>query len=401
MKTLFILLTTLLFPQNNYAQQPQPESDTFLAKKQVSVTRPVADDLYAAGEEVLVDAPIRGDLVAAGGTVSVQDSIYQDLTLAGGEVVVNGWVGDDVLALGGNIRLRQSVQGDVLVLGGEVRLDEASLIGHDLIVLGGDVRVEGNIAGDLTVWGGEVVLNGECGRNLDVKGGEITINGIVRGNATLAAEAITLGSEAQLYGNVRYWVPEENMAPDFSAVLTGGTAHYDPTLDVSQDFSWWGGSLPWFSVALAYLLAVVLMIVLVHWLFPHTMEQAGIALRENFMQCFGYGVLYLIGVPLVIGLLFISLIGIPPGLFMLFLYAFSLLFGHIIASVVAAYALRDRYANDWGKGMLMLVSFGIFAILRVLTFTPLVGLFLSVVVVGACFGALIVPHLRRAQPVMA
>ncbi len=400
MKNLAIFLITLLLSPDSF-QQATPKQDKFLTKKRVVVTQPVADDLYMAGEEVLVDAPIRGDLVAAAGTVIVRDSIYEDLTLAGGDVIINGWIGDDVLALGGNIRLRQFVQGDVLVLGGEVRLDKASLVQQDLVILGGDVRVAGNIAGDVVVWGGEVVLDGECGRNLKVKGGEVTINGTVRGTASLAAEAITLGPEAQLYGDVRYWVPEEELAPNFAAVLTGATARYDPTLNLNRTFAWLNWSPPGFSVALAYLLAVVLMIVLIQWLFPHPLQQAGEALRDDFMRAFGYGVLYLISVPLVIGLLFISLIGIPPGLFVLFLYAFSLAFGLIIASAVAAHALRDRYAYHWGKGMLIFVSFVIFSILRILTFVPFVGLFLSVVVVGACFGALIVPHLRRAQPVMA
>ena len=401
MKTLVLALATQLFLTNSYAQSAQPGGDRFVTQKRVTISHVVTDDLYTAGGEVLVKAPIRGDLIAAAGTVFVQDSIYQDLTLAGGTLEVSGWIGDDILAMGGNIRLRESVQGDVLVMGGDVRLDESALVEHDLVVMGGNVRVVGNIRGNVTVRGGQVVLDGECGRNLDVKGGEVVVNGVVRGTSTLAAESIELGPEAQLYGDVRYWVPEGYQAPDFSAVLVGSTARLDPTLDMSQEFSWWDSPLPWFSVALAYLLAVVLMIVLIHWLFPHAMELASTALRDNFMQCFGYGVLYLIGVPLLIGLLFISLVGIPPGLFVLFLYGFSLAFGHIITSVVAAYALRDYYHYDWGKGVLMLVSFVIFAVLRVLTLTPFVGFFLSVIAVGACFGALIVPHLRRPQPMIA
>jgi hypothetical protein len=51
--------------------------------------------------------------------------------------------------------------------------------------------------------------------------------------------------------------------------------------------------------------------------------------------------------------------------------------------------------------MRVLISFVVFSVLRVLTFTPFVGLFLTVVAVGAALGALMVPYLRRDKPVMA
>ena len=377
------------------------DDDSFQAKEQVIIDHSVDHDLYTAGEQVLVSAPIRGDLVAAGGTIIVRDSIYEDLTLAGGELTVDGPVADDILALGGTIRLRQVVQGDVIVMGGEVETDAASRIANNLVVMSGDVHIAGDVAGDVTIWGGEVTISGMCQGNLEAKGGKVILNGTVRGTSSLAAEMITLGPDARLDGEVRYWIPEEAEAPDFAAAMTGGTARYDPSLDVVTEFPWLDWSPPGFSIALAYLLAVVLMIVLAQWLFPHPLRQAGLALRDDFMRCFGYGVLYLIGVPLLIGLLFVTIIGIPPGLFALFLYGFSIAFGLIIASAVATHALQDQYQKDWNFGMRVFVSFVVFAVLRVLTFTPFIGLFLSVVAVGAALGALIVPHLRQAKPVMA
>jgi cytoskeletal protein CcmA (bactofilin family) len=400
MNTLPLLLAaSWLVP--TYALGQLAKDNQFQAREQVIINHPIDHDLYTAGEKILINAPIRGDLVAAGGTVIVRDSIYEDLTLAGGDLTVDGPVADDVLALGGTASLRRSVQGDVIVLGGEVKTTSSSLIENNLVVMGGDVEVDGDVAGSVTVWGGEVTLNGTCQKNLDVKGGEVTVNGTIRGTSVLAAETITLGPDAQLFGNVRYWVPEEADAPDFTAAMAGGTARYDPSLDVATEFPWFDWSPPGFSIALAYLLAVVLMIVLIQWLFSAPLEQAGAALREDFMRCFGYGVLYLLGVPLLIGLLFITIIGIPPGLFILFLYGFSIAFGLIITASVATYALRYHYKMNWNLGMRIFVSFVIFAVLRVLTFTPLVGLFLSVVAVGAALGALVVPHLRRAKPVIA
>nr|WKN34590.1 polymer-forming cytoskeletal protein [Tunicatimonas sp. TK19036] len=398
MKTFALFVAPLLlFSQGG----DTPVEEKFDAAEQVLIDRPVEHDLYRAGERIVVNAPIRGDMLAAAGTINIRDSIQGDLSVVGGTLTLHGPVLDDVLAMGGTIRLVNNVEGDVIAMGGQVSLEEGSRVGQDVVVFSGEVLLEGTIAGNVIIRGGQVQLNGECMGNLEVKGGEVTINGTVQGASSLAAEKIMLEPNAQLNGDVRYWLPEGAVSPDFASVLNGSTARFDETLSLEEEFGWFGNSAPWFLIGLAYLLAVVLTISVVFWVFPRAMNRAGQVLQQDFMRSFGYGMLYLLGVPLAIGLLLISLIGIPIGLFLLFAYIFSIAFGHIFASVVVTHALRDYYHYTWSKGWMIFTSFMVFAILRALTITPFVGFFISVLMVAACFGALLIPHVQKKKAIIA
>jgi hypothetical protein len=376
-------------------------SEKFRADELVTIDAPVEHNLYVAGERVTINAPVRGDVLAAAGTIEVNDSIHGDLTAAGGTVMLNSPVQEDVLVAGGTVQIIEPVGGDVITMGGEVTLAGDNEVGQDVVVFSGEARLDGTVVGNLIVYGGTVQLNGECRGNLEMKGGEITINGSVRGTSALAADRITLGPDARLYGPVRYWTPEETDPPDFASVLVGTTAERDESLYPEDDFPWPWQSVPWFLLALAYVLAVLLIIGFIFWVFPRAMDRAGTVLHQDFVRSFGYGVLYLIGVPLVVGLLMISFIGIPLGLFFLFAYGFALLFGHAIVSVVITYSLRDRYQYDWSKTWMILVAFLVFSVLRTVTLTPLLGIFVSVLMVGACFGALITSLIHKEQPVTA
>ncbi len=393
------LLALLLLPIT-FAFVQFPVGDKFKAGEKINVTTPVGHDLYAAGETVEINAPISGDVVAAAGSIMIRDSIQEDLTIAGGEVTVDGWVGDDIMAMGGQIRISQPIRGDLIVMGGDITIDKTSRIGQDLVVMGGSVNIAGTIAGNLIARGGEVVLDGACEGNLEMRGGALEVNGPVRGTSVLVADNIRIEPNAQFYGNVKYWLPNEDEGQHFTAALrNNATAQYDETLQSEDEFSWFG-QVPWFLLIVGYILSVFLIIFLLHLLFPKIMGNAGQVLNQDFVRSFGYGMLYLVGIPLAVILLFMTFIGIPIGLFVLVLFLFSLLFGHTLAAVAITYAINARRQHPWSKAVMMFISLGIFVILRSLTFTPVVGIFVSVILVGATFGALIVPlfHKKEAVP---
>jgi len=378
-----------------------PAGEKFKAGEKITVSTALEHDFYAAGETIEINAPIAGDLVAAAGSITIRDSIQEDLTVAGGEVVVDGRVGDDIIAMGGDIRIPQPIGGDLIVMGGDITIDKTSTVGQDLVVMGGNVNIAGTIAGNLIARGGKIVLDGACEGNLEMKGGRLEVNGPVQGTSVIVAENMRVGPNAQFYGNVRYWLPNEDAGQDFTAALrNNATAQYDETLQTEDGFSWFG-QIPWFFLIVAYILSVFLLIVLLHLLLPRVMERAGQALRQDFVKSFGYGALYLVGIPLAVILLFMTFIGIPIGLFVLAMFLFSLLFGHALAAVAITYAINIRREHSWSKIVLMFISLGIFIVLRSLTFTPMIGIFVSVILVGASFGALIIPLVRKKEAVPA
>lgn len=375
--------------------------DKFQADERISVDIPVRHDLYLAAKNIIVKAPVYGDLRAAAGEVEILDTINGDLSIAGGTVSIMGPVQDDLIVFGGDININNNVTGDLIVMGGSVNIGREVIIAQDLVVFAGEVSVEGTVMGAVTLWGGEVRHLGESNGALSAKGGEVLLAGTMRGPVEAAAEVIVLEPGTRIYGELRYWMPEEKFAPDFDKAMINNTASYDSGLALDQEDTWLGFTVPWVILVIAYFLSVLLMLAFLIWLFDKPFIRTSEKLRENFMASFGYGILYFLGMPLVIGLLLFTIVGIPLGLFFLFAYGFSLLFGHLIAAVILTCTIKEQYQYHWNKGTMILVAFLVFATIRGLTLTPILGLFLSVLLVGACFGAIIMTAMKKQRAVPA
>jgi hypothetical protein len=128
------------------------------------------------------------------------------------------------------------------------------------------------------------------------------------------------------------------------------------------------------------------------------LAQAGERLNQEPTRSLGYGAAYFIGLPILVVLLLVTVIGIPIALLFLALYAFSLLFGLSITSVVAAKAMKIKYNyKHWGTWMLVLVSAGVFVVLKLLTLIPFIGWLFYLIVLVVAFGAIVVDLLPQKK----
>jgi hypothetical protein len=367
-------------------------------RSQTIVSQPVKGDHYAASGTVTVNARIGGDLVAAGGTILVNDSVGGDALLAGGTITLNGPIGDDVRAVGGTITILRNVSGDVHLLGGELTLDPAAVINGDLVVAGGKATVNGTVNGTVRLRGGETQLNGITKGDLEAKGGKLLVNGSVLGMATLAAREITIGDQARFGQDVVYW---QQAGPlDFQGQV-GGMARFDESLamDIGQT-NWYFLGFGSFVFVLFYLGAVLLLLYLFEYLIPGLLKEAGEKAQKDTTRSFGYGMLYLLGVPALCLMLLITIVGIPVGLFASVLYIFSLAFAHVISSLVLVNWYNLRYQREWNLRQLVWAGLGIFVVVKLVTLVPFLGWLLSVLLIGVAFGA-IISSLRQRKIALA
>jgi hypothetical protein len=358
----------------------------FEAGAKTDLTRPVTGDFYAGSGTVTVNARIDGDLVAAGGTILVND------------ITVLGFIGDDVRAFGGTITLSRNVSGDVLLMGGELTVDRDAIISGDLIVAGGKAILNGTVKGKVRLTGGEIQLKGITEGDLEAKGGKLVVNGLVMGKASLSAQELTIGDQAKFYQDVAYWQPAGQI--DFGSKVDG-EARFDPTLATNLDQpNWYFLGFGSFIVALIYLSAVLLLLFLFEYLAPQWLKKAGKNVHEDITGSLGRGILYLLGVPALAIVLLITLIGIPVGLFMLMLYGFSLAFAHVISSLVLVNWYNQRYGREWSRGQLVWAGLALFIPVKLVTMIPVVGWLISILLVGAAFGA-IIGSIRQKPVAMA
>lgn len=347
--------------------------------KEIVIDKVQTDDTYRAGETIKVNAVVQGDLVIAGGNLIVKDSIHGDLTGAGGELSIEGPIGDDVRVAGGKITIDSDIGDDVIVFGGEVIITENARINGKLICFAGDVTV-----------------NGEVIEALDIRGGNVSVNGTIRGASKLMGEDISIGSNAKFYKDVEYWNSDE--ALDFKNSLVNAKAEYNE--DLAEEKSQL--SLTTFGTASItlwayYILSAFLVILVLHALFRNAFISAVEGLENNLLKSFGFGLIYLFGIPLLILIAFLILIGIPLGLFATVVFLFSLLFGHLVAALLVAYYLKNRKEKNWGFWRVTFLAVFIAVILRLLTIIPFAGILISVVILAISYGALTLKVIRAKK----
>lgn len=224
-----------------------------------------------SGETVVIEeGETVGDLTAFAGTVVIQGTVDGDLEAFGGDVLVEGEVTGNVDAFAGNVRVVGEVGGEVSAAAGNVVVAEGASVGS-LSAAAGNVAIEGRVAGDVDAAAGSVTLGPAA---------------TVEGDLTYGGE-LNRHPDAQVAGSV---TEESPGAPTpFGEV---------PTLPP------WLGPLYWSLVNLV--LGAVLLAV-----FPRFSDRVAATARTEPARSGGIGLLALVGIPVALALVAITVVGIP------------------------------------------------------------------------------------------
>ena len=338
---LLLLTLLLLFPSTALLAQDFGES----------VTRggTVKEDIYLAGGTVNLTAVAEGDVVAAGGNVTVGNEIKGDVILAGGSVTIRGKVHDDVRAAGGSVTLDAEVGDDALLAGGNVILAPAT-------------RIEGR------AWlaGGRLDIAGWLGKELKAAGGRIVITAEVMGDAMLAGDDIEIQPTAVIHGNLRYMSPKAAVI-DKAAKIEGTITHL-PSPPHER-----GAADAAASIGILISLMVTGTVLLL--LFPRFAVAVTTQIAQAPWRSMGLGLAVLTATPLVIIMLFASLIGMWLGLILLASYLVALLGGFFCGVLCAGEFVlkRVRQQKEITRGVRVAVLVIALVVVGVLVNVPVLG----------------------------
>ena len=350
------------------------------------ISQPVHEDLYIAGGNVTINAPVYGDLVIAGGTLNLNDTVANDLLLAGGTVNFNGYVGDDVRCAGGELHVLKNIGGDLVITGGKVDVAKEAVINGELLVSGGDVLVNGTINGGVKSAAGNLIFNGVVKKSFETHSGKLIMNGTVDGSSVLAARTIEIGNNAVFQNNVRYWNKSGSL--NFNQAIKNGKAYYDPSLKIKGK-SWYLLGTASVVGLIWYLSVVMLFTIIIQYLFSNTLKKAGTTVASSMAKSLLWGFLFFVGVPVLVALLMITIIGIPIGLLLMFSYVGIIILATIIASLVMANWYNNKFQNDWGFWKIVLSAFALFILFKLISFTPFLGWLIMLVIAFIAFGSIL------------
>lgn len=336
-----------------------------------------AGNRYLAGSQVISDTPVSGDLLAAGGEVALRQSVGADAALAGGSVTVSADVGQDLRVAGGKVTVDKSVGGELFAAGGTVK-----------------VGTSATVAGPVVIGGGEIAFDGRAAQGIKLTGNTIRIAGQIDGNARLYGRQITLAPGARIHGDLTY-ASANALLPDQLAAVSGkvvreATPEGWETASPAPDRAWFHP---------AFFLSMLATGVLLLWLFPHAVQDASNAVRQSPGMSLLAGTALLLALPPAAVLLMVTIIGLPLGLGLFFLYPLLLLLSYLLLAVLVAQRIAQAAGRPFEHGLLRQTGFLALALLllTLLMLIPFAGPLLVILGMLAGAGGWVMAMVRRYQ----
>ncbi len=341
-----------------------PAAEAQWAGESVLIREAQQEDVYAAGRDVEILADVEQDVVAAGQRVSIGGRVGADLIAAAETVIVRGDVGDDVRAAGRSVTIFGKVGDHVVAAGETVSIDRGAEIGNRAWLAGETVRVGGRIGRELKAAGRNVVVYGEVGGDVEILAEEIEVQAgaIVRGDLIWRSEdEPEISPEARIEGRVIRQPVPEHLAE--RPVFPGGA-----------------------FFGLGLLVAGVVL----YLLFPGVWLSSALEAQGSPWTSLGLGIAVLVGAPLVVAVLFATVIGYVLALMMLALYVITLLLG-ALAGIFSVGDLGLRLLgkrDEASRGLRVLSIIAAVVVLVVIGLVPVLGGLVTFLVWLAGLGAI-------------
>jgi Polymer-forming cytoskeletal len=272
-------------------------------------------DVYLAGGRVDFPGEAEADVVAAARAMTVPGMIRGDLVVVAHRLLVTGRVLDDVRAVARAVGLDGEVGDGFLAVGEVVRLTSSSRVGGTAWIAARRVELAGRVGGDV-----------------HATAARVRIAGTLEGDVVLAARDIEMLPGARIAGNLTYWSSQEvRIAP--SAEVKGRVVRRQPEfLDRA------GRVLTVLGVITRVVFVVNLFVagVILFVLFPRLTISAASTVGRRPWASLGLGLAVLVVTPLAALSLMLTVIGIPLGLTLVWLYVAALLLGFLTAAFYLA-----------------------------------------------------------------
>lgn len=317
--------------------------------------------------------------LSAAGQARPEDRSGKRVVTLGADEVVN----EDYFAWGDVVEILGTVHGDVYTVGGEIRIP--GTVDGDLLAAGGKIDLQGKVGQDARMAGGEITLSGDIGKNLTVAGGRITLAdpAIVRGNVISAGDLVIsnqihgdvkamaghlqMTSSANVNGDVSYRSPQPARI-DSGAKIGGMVMQRMP----HQMFDFSPGQMVGAMAGLIFFFKMIsfvstfLLGLLLIFLFPGFSRAAVSTLREQPLASLGWGLVWLIAVPVVLIALLVTVVGIPLALIFFPLYFISLYLARIVIILWAGTALLERMGKGGHPGWGLLIGLFLYTLLTLI-----------------------------------
>jgi cytoskeletal protein CcmA (bactofilin family) len=326
----------------------------------------IDDDLYISGGTVTIAGRVTGDVVVAAGKIDIPGRIDGSLQVLGGTVKIDGTVAGSVRALAGDVTISADVAGDIVLAGGTLSVQSGGSVGRDVVAAGGDVE-----------------LLGPVGRDVRGRFGSLTINGPVGGDVDITADDVHLLSRARIEGDLDY-ASRNNVSIASGAQVTGATRHTEPERFYPGD-----NIVGWLTSGLFRLFCALISGLLLVLLMPRAVASVADAARLAPFTSLLVGLVLTILLPLLFGVLLITVVGAPVALIGFAGYFSVLYLSQVFLGLAIGRAILPSSWDTAGRGFNVLaMTIGVLIVggLRLIP-VPYIGTLIAVLTAVIGLGA--------------
>ncbi len=330
-------------------------------------------NLYTAGNLVSIDANVQKGVHAVGNVVTINGNVGGTVYSGAGTLFINGTVGGSVHGGGGSIIINNSIANDLFMGGGHTVISKSASVGDDLFIGGGTIDIQGPVYGNAYIGGGVVTINSEIHGNVKI----------------VSADKLKLGSNAKINGNLEY-NSKNKIEIEEGALVLGETSIINKKSEAGSDKDTMFSALfAIISIAiLIKLLGLIIVGLLLIYVFKNITESTVKEGVNNLWKSFGTGLVLVFIIPIIMVLLFVTIIGIWPGIILGILYILSILLAISFAGItfgswlVKIIGKNENYPINW-----KVVVGGVLA-LMLIKVIPIIGGVIGCIFVLTSLGAI-------------
>lgn len=284
-------------------------------------------NFIAAGGLIEFNGEAQKDVIVAGGTVNITGPVHGDVIVGGGNVRIDGNVDGNVRALGGTIEINGKVGKNVTVGGVNVTLGKDSEVGWDVMIGGGNAVLKGKVAGNVNVGAGSLTLGGEVGGNVEAYIGE-------EGDLNVLPSA-------KINGSLKYWSIKEAAIPD-GAVISGEVTHNSTLSKMVSKNKKQFYTVYLLGIVISIFSTLVIGLIIINLFKEQTKNITGKMLKQPFSSL-GWGIVYLIIIPIIALLFLIFVITIPLSVIIMLFYGLALYLTKIFVAILLGWQIFKLY----------------------------------------------------------
>ena len=254
------------------------------------------------------------------------------------------WENDGgVFLAGADIVVSENIEGNLRASG-------------DSIVVADDVTIDG----DAWLAGRRIVIDGAIDGDVDVRAQTVLINGPIDGDVSVWAVDLTLGPDADIDGDLAYYTNAEADIASDAKVAGEVEAHFfsegEEVVRVQPD-DWRNGweerqndATPVLELTLPGVIVLALLAGLLSFMAPRWSKNVRTSAQSTPALAIFYGVVWMLGLPIVGILAAFTIVGIPFAFLLIFVYGIVFFAGMIAAVFVIGGFLTGLFGLSFGSG---------------------------------------------------